>query len=150
MSEAVKRLNYLGEVLRTLMQDTHAGDATGIWDGARCDGLCLSEDFDGAIEDVKSEIETLKADRKALLSLTLRMVDRWWCFVHGSLPSETARALHTEAVETINGNRELLETHNLEQQIKGVEFYAEKLKQMGFDGVDKTTESIIQSLRCHK
>lgn len=71
MSTAIERLEYLGEALRTLMQETHAGDATGHWDGTECDGLCLSEDFDGAIDDAKSEIEALTLSQKQAQILVL-------------------------------------------------------------------------------
>ena len=73
-----------------------------------------------SLDDIRRIVE-LEKRNQSLLSLTIRMVDRWWCFVHGSLSSETARNLHKEATETINNEGDLLDKRDLEQQAKGVE-----------------------------
>ena len=47
---------------------------------------------------LRKEVLKLQAREKELKGLILRMIDRWWPFVHGSLPSNTARSLYKEAV----------------------------------------------------
>ena len=75
------------------------------------------------IAELEKERDGLEEKTKSLLSLTMRMVDRWWPFVHGAVvKSETARKLLKEADDTINGNKKILEAHNLEQQAKGVKW----------------------------
>lgn len=68
------------------------------------------------LKQYEDKITELERRNKSLLSLTIRMVDRWWCFVHNSLPSETARKLHKEAVDTINNEGDLLDRHIIERQ----------------------------------
>jgi len=59
---------------------------------------------------MSTEIEALKAERDALVArnheligLVLRMRDRWWPFVHGSVaPSNTAYQLGKESADIIS------------------------------------------------
>jgi hypothetical protein len=89
--------------------------------------LCIKESLvktteatqEEKLHDLEKERNELLVQNRTLLSLTIRMVDRWWCFVHGSLPSSTARKLLEEAHRAIAGCAELLEVNNLEQQAKG-------------------------------
>ena len=61
------------------------------------------------IAELEKERDGLEEKTKSLLSLTMRMVDRWWPFVHGAVvKSETARKLLKEADDTINGNKKIL------------------------------------------
>lgn len=47
-------------------------------------------------------IAELEGDKQKLVSLVLRMIDRWWCFVHNAtFPSDAARNLLQEASETL-------------------------------------------------
>jgi len=56
------------------------------------------------VEYLESDNKRLKIKNENLIGLVLRMVNRWWCFVHNSLPSEAARKLHDEAVGVIEEN----------------------------------------------
>ena len=66
-------------------------------------------ELEAKVTELENALAVSEEKRASLLCLVLRMVDRWWCFVHGSLPSDAARNLHTEAVETISGSTVLLD-----------------------------------------
>ena len=55
------------------------------------------------------QIDALEITNQSLVGLILRMVDRWWPFVHGSvMPSETAKNLLKEATDALELNRKHL------------------------------------------
>ena len=72
---------------------------------------------------LEERIAELEAKSQRLVGLVLRMIDRWWCFVHSALPSKAARNLHKEALDALEGSDVLIQRHNLEQQAKGLEDY---------------------------
>jgi hypothetical protein len=79
---------------------------TGVWSVPICDppvDFVNRKDIEKQIDQLK-EIEQLKSRNQKLFSLTIRLVDTWWPFVHGSVfPSQTARNLLKEARGVIEG-----------------------------------------------
>ena len=43
----------------------------------------------------------LEAKNHALTGLVLQLIDRWWPFVHGNMPSQTAKDLHKRAADAL-------------------------------------------------
>jgi len=63
----------------------------------------VAEETAQYIADMKARIAELESDRKSLVGLVLRLLDRWWPFVHGSVfPSNTAYNLGREARDTLD------------------------------------------------
>jgi len=62
---------------------------------------CSKKELIEIVEIQIEEYQKLYKRNRELKGLILRMIDRWWCFVHRSLPSNTASKLYNEAVDIL-------------------------------------------------
>lgn len=89
----------------------------------QCGTPCEEVRHHQEVEKLKAENLRLSAQTHYLKGLCMRLVDRWWPFVHGGVAvSETARNLLGESQDVICLKPDVcLEKYALEQQAKGVD-----------------------------